>query len=682
MKLVNNVAKVDISKCVGCRKCEERCVAEAIRVGEPECSKGTDEDIYSSPCKNACPAGVNAPAYLAMIEAGRFKDAYNIIRKENPFPAVCGRICTHPCETDCTRNEYGGPVAVADLKRFAADYVYENEEICADENLPDNGKSIGIIGSGPSGLTCGYYLARLGYSVDVYESQPLAGGVLAYGIPDFRLPREVLNREIELIERAGVKTHLGVEVGKDITFEDAKAKHDAVYVSTGTQFSRKINIPGEDLDGVYHGLDFLRDVHLNGLKTVGKKTLVIGGGSTAIDAARVAKRLGAEEVIIVYRRKIADMPADPREIDEAFHENIRLVESTAPVKILGTHKVQGIECVRMEPGEVDESGRRSPVKMEGSQFVIEADMIIPAISQFSDLPFIPKEELETTSLGKFVIDMETRMTAIDGVFAGGDIIQGSTVAIEAIGDGKEAAKAMDKYLGGAGVLHTFEKVDIPERNKWGIDRAKRKEIGFADAEERIKSFDEVALGYTAETAMEEASRCVRCYGKAVVEKDKCIDCNQCVEFCEHGAVTMVPREEPRFIPKVVVKEEDREKVMEICKKMHLYPTDLTCPCNFVLAEEVAQCIVDGARSLEDIVQRTGARSGCGGIYCTSKLIGLLKAGGIDFKTRPDQNYVDYSMSMWDLPDEVVKKYSNKHFIQEERNLFYKEELADKAWSID
>lgn len=407
------------------------------------------------------------------------------------------------------------PLAVADLKRFAADYVMKHEEPYTDLVFPKKGKSIGIIGAGPSGLTCGYYLARLGYDVDVYESQPVAGGVLAFGIPEYRLPEHILKHEIQLIEQVGVRIHLETEIGTDISFYQLREKHDAIYIATGTGFPNRINIPGEDLRGVVHGLDFLRDVNLKRNIKIGDKVAVIGGGNTAIDAARSVLRLGAGKVTILYRRTIDDMPADPREIREAIEEGVEIIELVAPVRIIGKDRVQGIECQRMKLGEFDSSGRRQPKVIKGSEFVFETDMVIPAVSQTSDLPFINKDEVELTKWGTFVTDRETMMTRLRGVFAGGDVVRGSDTAITAIADGKNAARQIDIYLGGDGALNTGEDIEIPKpADEKEIVEHERFEMKFLDPENRKGSFDEVAVGFHKLNAIAEAMRCLRCDRRA------------------------------------------------------------------------------------------------------------------------------------------------------------------------
>ncbi|TCL55587.1 NADH-quinone oxidoreductase subunit F [Hydrogenispora ethanolica] len=479
------------------------------------CRAGVCGDLFISPCQNACPAGVNVPGYIALIAAGRMRDAYNLIRKENPFPAVCGRVCTHPCESKCRRAQLDEPLSISDLKRYVADYVLHNEEPYLDLVFPKKGKSVGVIGAGPSGLTCGYYLARLGYEIDVYEAQPVAGGILSFGIPEYRLPEAVLQHEIKLIEQVGVKIHLQTEVGKDLSFAELRQRHDAVYVATGTQFSNKIQIPGEDLPGVYHGLDFLRDIHLGKDVTVGEKVVVIGGGNTAIDAARVALRSGAQAVTILYRRVIEDMPAEEREIQDALAEGVAIIPLAAPVRFEGAERVAAIECVRMELGEFDSDGRRRPKPIPGSEFTLPADMVIPAVSQYSDLPFIAKEEVEVTQWGTFVTDRDTLMTKLPGVFAGGDVARGSDTVITAIADGKNAAKAIDRYLGGKGDLNTGETIEIPApSDEKELIEHERFPMKYLDPEERKNHFEEVAVGFHKLNAIAESMRCLRCDRRA------------------------------------------------------------------------------------------------------------------------------------------------------------------------
>ncbi len=478
------------------------------------CRAGVCQSLFISPCENTCPANVNVPGYIALVASGRFMDAYNLVRQENPFPAVCGRICTRPCESKCRRRTTDEAVAIRDLKRFVADYAYRNEKPYSREIVfPRNGKSVAVIGAGASGLTCAWYLSRIGYEVDVFESQSVAGGVLAYGIPEYRLPKDVLEHEIALIEQAGVKIHRNTEVGRDISFSKLRQQYDSIYIATGTQFPQKVNIPGENLPGVIHGIDFLKAVNMHKDLAIGPRVAVIGGGNTAIDSARTARRLGAQQVLVLYRRTREAMPAYEEEIDEAIEEGIELVELVAPVRFVANPagRLAGVECVRMRLGDFDSSGRRKSVPVEGSNFFVDVDTVIPAVSQYADLPFISREEIEMTPWGTFVVQDDTQMTAMEGVFAGGDIARGPDEVIRAIADGKRAAVSIDRYLGGKGKLNKGEPIKIPEIvDEDEIVMHSRFPMEILDLEQRRNSFDEVVLGYHKLNAMAEAMRCLHC----------------------------------------------------------------------------------------------------------------------------------------------------------------------------
>ena len=480
-------------------------------IRKKRCRAGVCADLFISPCENACPASVNVPGYIALIAEGRVEEAYKLIRQENPFPSVCGRVCTHPCEYSCRRAQLDEPIAIVDLKRYAADEVMKRNEPIKELIYPSNGKSVGIVGAGPSGLTCAYYLGKLGYDVYVYESQPVAGGMLAVGIPEYRLPKEVLEKEIHTISQIGINILTDTKVGDDVAFEELLEKHDAVYTATGTQISRRIGIEGEDMDGVYHGIDFLRDVNLDKVDKVSGKVAIIGGGSTAIDAARTSLRLGADEVHILYRRTIEDMPADKREVRDALEEGIKIHTLVAPLEFTGKKKVDTIKCVRMELNGFDRSGRKKPIIKESSEFDFNVDMVIPAISQEVDLPFVGGKEVKMTSWGTVDVDMDSMMTTRKGVFAGGDDVRGADVVITAIADGKKAAESIDKYLGGKGILNKGEKIDIPvAKDDEDIVEHERFEMKYLSPEERCNNCKEVAQGFHRLNAYAEAMRCLRC----------------------------------------------------------------------------------------------------------------------------------------------------------------------------
>ncbi len=477
------------------------------------CRAGVCASMFTSPCENTCPAGINISGYVSLIASGRLQDAYNLIMQENPFPAVCGRICTRPCESKCRRGTVDEAVAIRELKRFVSDYAFKNELPWKIQmTFPrKKDKRIAIIGAGASGLTCAYYLVNIGYEVDVFESESKAGGVLAYGIPEYRLPKAILGHEISLIEQSGVKIHLNTEIGKDISFKQLREDYQAIYVATGTQFPQKINIEGEELEGVIHGINFLKRIHHDPDFKLSGVVAVIGGGNTAIDSARTALRIGASKVIVLYRRTIDQMPAYYEEIIEAQEEGIEIMELVSPLRFIGDNKVREVECVKMQIVNFDSSGRRKSVEILNSNFKIKVDYIIPAVSQYADLPFIGKNEITQTKWGTFVIDNKTMMTTMPGVFAGGDIVRGPEDVINAIADGKKAAINIDLYLGGNGILNKGEKIEIPvvyDNDEIVAHNQFEKEV--LDPETRKNSFDEVVIGFHKLNAIAESMRCLHC----------------------------------------------------------------------------------------------------------------------------------------------------------------------------
>ncbi len=352
------------------------------------------------PCRATCPIHVNAQGYIALISVGKFEEALALVRQKNPFPGITGRICTHPCESVCRRKDVERAVAIDGLKRFVSDFEKEDK---TDLTVPEeNGKKVAIVGAGPAGLLAAYDLRKMGYGVTLFEALPVAGGMLAVGIPEYRLPRTVLNKEIGYLLRMGVELKLNTPIGPNLTLQDLKAQgYEAIFIATGAHQSRKLGLEGEEAQGILHAVDFLRKVALGESVKTGEKVVVVGGGNAAIDAARTAFRLGAKEVTIAYRRTRAEMPAQEEEIEEAEHEGIKMEYLTAPTRLLIENgKIKGMECCRMELGDLDESGRPRPVPIPGSEFKIEADTIIPAISQSSDLSFLNKKDgIKTTRWG-------------------------------------------------------------------------------------------------------------------------------------------------------------------------------------------------------------------------------------------------------------------------------------------
>lgn len=481
---------------------------------EKHCSAGVCAELQTSPCRNACPANVFIPGYMSLLAAGRTEDAYRLIRQDNPFPAVCGRVCTHPCEDHCRRAQVDEPLAICSVKRFIGDYALRDEyNVPLVEPRPATGKRISVIGAGPSGLTCAYYLANMGHEVHVYESESVAGGVLYWGIPEYRLPKAVLQKEIHAIERSGVQIHLNTRIGSDITFEDMKKQSDAVYIASGTQVSRLLDVPGEELKGVESGLGFLKRIGLKKDMSVPNKLVVIGGGSTAMDVARTAVRLGTSEVSVIYRRSEKEMPAGKDEIIEAREEGVKLIAMASPVEFLGAEgKVTGIHLVRRKETDYGSDGRRRTAHIPDSDFFLECDGIVTAINQDVDHQVYRTTHVEVAKNGKLDIGRFTSETGESGVFAGGDVSPwGANVVIHAIADGKKAAMKIDQYLGGKGELNMGEWFDIPEIADIEVNEPhKRFPTRCLSVEERKDNFREVNCGFHKLDAMGEALRCLHC----------------------------------------------------------------------------------------------------------------------------------------------------------------------------
>ncbi len=559
VKLARAPRFVDVDKCTGCGDCAEVCPVTVSNVF----NEGLDDRkaIYrkfpqaipsafavdktgTAPCKAACPTHISVQGYVALIAEGKYKEALKLIKQENPFPAVCGRVCNHPCEAACKRGEVDQPVSIMYLKRFVADLDLNDETKYVPETKEKKDKKVAIIGAGPAGLTAAYYLAIEGYQVTVFEALPVAGGMLTVGIPEYRLPKDVLNAEIKTIEELGVEIKYNTRVGQDITMDTLRKDFDATFIGVGSHISSKLGVPGEDeLEGVVHGIDFLRRVALGEKVFLGDRVAVVGGGNVAMDAVRTALRTGSSEAFVLYRRTRAEMPAADEEIEEALQEEINMEFLTAPVKVLGSGgKVTGIECIRMELGEPDESGRRRPVPIEGSEFTIEADAIIPAIGQKSDLSFVTEESgIAVNKWNTFDVDTVTFATNVEGVFAGGDDVTGPATVIEAINAGKEAAKSIDRYLRGEDVklgrerdwtYNVADKVDTSS-----VKKENRPPMPEIEPEIRRANFEEVLKGYSEEDALREAKRCLSC--------GICSECYQCVEACVAGAIDheMVAQEE-------------------------------------------------------------------------------------------------------------------------------------------
>ena len=482
-----------------------------------ECPAGVCPDLVLAPCENACPAHVDAPGYIALIGEGRCAEALALHRQKNPFPGVCGRVCTHPCEGVCRRRDTDEAIAIRQLKRFMADYerLHPPEPVSTSSTAPTKDK-VAIVGAGPAGLTAAYFLAPLGYAVTVFEAHSEPGGALL-SIPDYRLPKDIVRHEVEMIRSRGVEIRTNERLGTDFSIQDLFERgYKAIFLAVGTYRSARLEVPGETLDGVRQGLDFVWDVHTGQTTDLrGKTVAVIGGGNVAIDAARSAVRLGAKAVHTIYRRQRSDMPAGKAEIHEAEQEGVQLHYLLAPIEVLGDGQVERLRCMRMTLGEFDRSGRRRPIP-SGENVTFEVDQVIVAIGQTPDLSFIQDGEIQLDRRGQITVDPDTCMTRWEGVFAGGDVVTGPGTVVQAIAAGQKAAMGIDRYLGGPGIIWSEERevvqTSYDEEAYAGV--RKRELPPERRAEERRGNFNEVELCFSIEQAVEEAKRCLHCDRRA------------------------------------------------------------------------------------------------------------------------------------------------------------------------
>ena len=572
-------AHVEAENCVACGKCVEVCPAGAVKLGQKLCTKkgpveypkqelpsglkwGKDKwnpnyvfdnrknchESGTAPCKTACPAHIAIQGYIKLAKEGRYLDALKLIKQDNPFPSVCGYVCNRRCEDACTRGSLDKAVAIDEIKKFIAEQDLKSDE----RYIPDfirrrpidkpYEEKVAIIGAGPAGLSCAYYLARMGYTnVTVFDRNPQPGGMLIMGIPSYRLDRSALKGEIEVLEKMGVKFRMNTEVGKDVTIEQLRADgYKGFYVAIGAQKSSKLGIPGEDLDGVYGGVDFLREVNLGGSPEIGKKCAVIGGGNVAMDVCRTAIRLGAETTVI-YRRSEEEMPADKEEIAEAKEEGVKFCFLNAPVEILGTDgKVKGIKVEIMELGGPDEKGRRKPVGT-GNYETIEVDSVLAAVGQAIDWGGLDIGKLSTGKKGNALADPVTYQTEQPDIFVGGDVFTGPKFAIDAIAAGREGAESLHRFVqDGQSLTRGRNLREFYELNKeelvFGVDSFdKPARQAIVHDTKKARTFEHDRLTFTEEQVKTEASRCLGC-GVSIVDQNKCIGCGLCTTKCMFDAI--------------------------------------------------------------------------------------------------------------------------------------------------
>ncbi|MCX5810561.1 MAG: FAD-dependent oxidoreductase [Proteobacteria bacterium] len=553
---------VDIMKCTACGSCFPGCPVvmksefnmgtgprKAIYIPFPQAipNKASIDKREDRPCKaacvDACPIHTNVLGYLKHISEGRFTDAYMLIRATNPFPSVCGRVCYAPCEQVCNRGQLDDPLAIRDLKRFAVDRF--DLDSLEPSQIQKTEKKVAVIGAGPAGLACAHDLAVEGHEVTVFEVLPEPGGMLRYAIPEYRLPKEELRKEIRYIERLGVTIRCGIEVGNDVTLDAIKNDYDAVFVGTGAPKGLLLDVEGENLPGVMDGLKFLRAVNSGESVETGKSVAIIGGGNTAIDCARTVRRLGSENVKVIYRRTRDEMPAAHEEIEALLQEGIEIQFLTTPVCFYADNgKLSRMECIRMKLGEPDASGRRRPVPVENSEFSISVDSVITSLGQATQTSFVEEIGVLLAKNGTIEVNPLTGLTNVEGIFAGGDVSTGPAYVVDAIAAGQRAALSISCYLKNEPATMT-KAVKKPERLTEDevvdltakIPRVGRIHMPEISVKERVTNFGEVAIGYSPEDAMAEASRCLAGHIEG------CIQCGECEKLCEVRAVDHTMRDE-------------------------------------------------------------------------------------------------------------------------------------------
>jgi len=476
---------------------------------------------------------MNVPGYIKLIAEGQNEEAYKLIRATNPLPAICGRICYAPCQEACNRGQIDEPLAIRDLKRFVTDCSdIEKLEVPIVE---PTGKSVAIIGAGPAGLVAAHDLALKGHKAVIFEALPKPGGMLQVGIPEYRLPKEVVRQEIEYITKLGVEIKTGVEVGKHISLGELRKEFNATFIGVGAHQGMELRVPGENLPGVVQGIEFLRNVNLGKKVKVGRKVAIIGGGNTALDCARTAKRMGAEEVTILYRRTRAEMPASEEEINAAEAEGIKIEFLVAPSRFIGNKSLSNIELIRMKLGAPDVSGRPRPIPIEGSEFQLSVNTVIAALGQVSKTDFVKELGISLSQRGTIEVNSDTGATNIEGIFAGGDVATGPAFVVDAMAAGRRAARSIDAFLLGM-PLPVEERVEPQKLTEEEIQRLRNRFVKHPQHKiaeiplEQREGFEEVTLGYPVQEAREEAERCL------AGQVTGCIECLECVDRCEAKAI--------------------------------------------------------------------------------------------------------------------------------------------------
>jgi NADPH-dependent glutamate synthase beta subunit-like oxidoreductase/ferredoxin len=613
---------------------------------------------------NSCPADNDVEGFIFLINKKKYPQAWELLVKTNPFPEITGRVCPHPCEENCNRKKYDQAVGIAALERFIGDYAI-SYGLILKRSSPKRPERVAVIGAGPAGLSCAFYLGRSGYRVTIFESMPEAGGMMRYGIPEYQLPRAVLQKAILRVLGLGIDLKTNWAVGRDFTLDSLKEEgYRVIFLATGAHRGKQLKIPGSEGEGIINGIDLLKAVNSGKRIALAKRVVVIGGGNVAMNAAMTCLRLGVRDVQLVCLEKREEMPAHPWECEEALAEGIAIRNSWGPQRILlsGT-RVRGVElkrCIRA----FDEEGHFNPTYEESKTETTDADTVILAIGQTPDSSYLrDQKSIQLKSDGTLNVTGETLETGAKGVFAGGDLVLGYGTVAEAIGMGARAARRADALLNPSQRAIEEKKEEVvffDQLNPDYFEKIERPPLRKSSPRQAKLGFKEIYKGMAKRDVRQEGERCFRCASLTHYEPEKCRGCTNCVQRCPAGAIEMKTLEAP-FLVGVQRGKLDYQKIATLCKKANLHPQSIVCFCTTTRAEEIAAAILQGARTPEEVSLKTGARTGCT-VLCFEPIVRLLNAAHYRYSP-PKAGDVWYPAvpTIWRLPERTQKQSIRKKY---------------------